>query len=300
MVFRKTRSGKAGSLAVAAVLILVTSCRTLPENPDPGIVNWLPEGTDVVFLLSVPDNRELAGMLASLAGLDGAESEKVLERTAMVAFGMEADSRAVHAAAVGLWPQGVMGGALGPEWSRSPDGRHRWDGPGGLEMAVVTKREILLSSGRVAEMTDRRATGERTAGISRSEDVVRGADLTVWILDPVWLASAVPTLPLTDRGGNPLLSSAALTLRRRDDVSYDLSAHVYTVEEELSRSLALLLRLALSARFGMSPDPADRELLSRTEVDSGPGEVRIFMPDLSLEFLRKFSEGVKFVPEVGS
>ncbi len=285
-----------GAVATLTVLALVTSCRTLPEQPDVNIVDWLPGEVDLAARLLVPGNEELAAMLTSLAGLSEASADKVLERTALAVFGFEAEGSAVHAAAVGLWPRGVMSGALGEKWKKSATERYRWTGPEGLELALVSREEIFVSSGRIDAMISRKDSGMRMSGVEFWDEKVRDADLAAWILKPSVFKTALPSLPLTDRNGNPLISSAALALRRTESGNYDMAMYIRAAEEKNSRSLALILRLGLSARFAMSSDQADKDLFSKMNVEEGWGEVRLFIPDLSLGFIKGFIEKSGLLP----
>lgn len=296
----RTTKRQVFALCVAlTVLGLFSSCRTLPEHPDMSIVNWLPEEVDLAVRLIIPGNEELAVLFTSIAGLDEASTDKVLERTALAAFGFETKGSAVHAAVEGLWPRGVMSGVLGEEWEKSTTQKHRWEGPEGFELALVSREELLLSTGRVESMITRRDSGVRMDGADCWEEKTRNADLTAWILNPEIFETSLPSLPLTDRNGNPLISSAALTLRRTESGNYDLSLYALAFEEKHTRSLALLLRLALTARFAMSSDPAEKDLFTRMKVEEGAGEVRLFLPDLSMDILKDFIEKSGLIPGVG-
>jgi hypothetical protein len=95
-----------------------------------------------------------------------------------------------------------------------------------------------------------------------------------------------------------VIKMIGLALSRRDDGDYALIFNLYPTEDRLSGSLALAMRLALSARFGLSPDPEERALLSELLVEIGTGEVRIILPQVSLEVLAGFLDELNLFPGV--
>lgn len=289
------------------IVLLISSCRSLPEGPFPDIVDWLPEDSDLVLRMVVPGNEDLLDMVIENIGLDPAQLIKVRDRTALVAVGLELDGMDVegsfetipiHLAAIGIWPRNLLGSALGKEWKKSLLGSHRWNGPGGLELKAISNDEILLSRGKVDVILDRLENGAVNRRIHRAFDLQNGADLAIWITDPDTILDSIPVLPSENPDGTQVIDMLGLALRKVDDENYALFLSIYPADERLSGSLAFALRLGFSARFGMSPDPEERALLTDLHVEIGTGEVKVLLPSMGLDMLDNFLKEMNLFPEV--
>lgn len=279
------------------LILLVSSCRTLPEGPYPDIVDWLPMESDIFFRMEIPGNEELIDLLLTNAGLDPDKLSNVLERTALVAVGLELDETRdqnpfdvlpIHLASIGVWSKNLLGTALGRDWKKSGLGRHRWTGPGNLELTALSNSEIILSHGKIDVMLERLESGDRNPRIQRAYDLKNGADLAVWVTEPDFILRAVPILPAANPDGTPVIDMIGLALRKVDEHKYALFLRIYPTDSRLSGSLSFALRLGLSARFGLSPDPDERALLSGLVVEVGTGEVTLMLPSLSVDMLDGF------------
>lgn len=289
------------------VVLIISSCRSLPEGPFPDIVDWLPEESDLVLRMAVPGNEALLDMVVRNVGLDPENLTKVRDRTALVAVGLELDgmdvegsfeSFPIHLAAIGIWPKNLLGSALGREWKKSPFGRHQWNGPGGLELKAISNDEILLSRGKVDIILDRLENGAVNRRIHRAFELQNGADLAIWITDPDIILESIPVLPSENPDGTRVIEMLGLALKKVDDQNYALFLSIYPTDERLSGSLAFALRLGFSARFGMSSDPEERALLTDLHVEIGSGEVKVLLPSMSIDMLDGFLKEMKLFPEV--
>ena len=267
-----------------AVLIGTGSCLTLPEEPYPDILDWLPPESNLVLRFSVPGNQALADLLLKSLGMDPVGMADILGRTALLAVGMETDGAwnsfdalPVHLVAVGAWPRGLIGGALGEQWSRSRP--YRWEGSRELTLAALSREEILLSRGRLDEMIERRNRKAAVAPSVAERDDFPGIDLVVRITDPRLIDTLAPVLVGS-------IDRMDLGLKRREGERYSAFLSLYPADERFTESLALAIRIALSARFGMSPNPQERNLLSEMSLDIGPGEIRVDLPPMTMDLLK--------------
>ena len=300
-------------LFLYAVLFL-SSCISLPEGPYPDIINWLPEDSDLIIRLDVRGNPELTSYIINYAGLDDESVSKVKKRTALVALGIEFDKELsgvltdkeelkmipFHLAAIGDWPRNFLGGALGKEWKKSSLNRYRWQGPDNLELMALSSTELILSRGKIDKMLERLNKGTISRKIQRAYDIKNGADLAIWVTDPSFIIKAVPMLPDVNPDGTPVIDLISIALRHVEESKYVLAFTLYPSDERLSGSLALALRLALSAKFGLSPKPEERELLSEMLVEIGKGDVRLVLPSVEFSVLTSFLDDLKLFPEGGS
>jgi hypothetical protein len=293
-------------ILIPALALLASSCRTIPQGPYRDIVNWLPEESDIILRMVVQDNMDLVDFLVAQVGLDPEEFETVRDRTALLALGLElsGDDAPVplgelplHLASIGIWPKNFLGAGLGKEWKRSGLSRYRWNGPDNLELAALSNDEIILSRGKIDEMLIRLENDTRNQRIRRALDLRNDAALAIWITDPGIILDSLPMLPATDPEGSPLIDIIGLALRRRDDGDFSLFFNIYPSDERLSGSLALALRLGFSSRFGLSPDPEERKLLSQLSVEISTGEVKVLLPSVSMDMLKGFLDDMNLFPE---
>ena len=289
------------------LILLVSSCRTLPEGPYPDIVDWLPTESDIIIRMEVPGNEDLLNLIIANAGLDPEKLSNVIDRTVLVAVGLEfdevqdsnpIDALPIHLASIGIWPKNLMGSALGRDWKKSGLGRHRWTGPGNLELTALSNNEIILSRGKTDILLERLETGDKNPWIQRADNLQNGADLAVWITDPDIILGVIPMLPATNPDGTPIIDMIGLVLRKVDENKYALFLRIYPTDSRLSGSISFALRLGLSARFGMSPDPEERALLSELVVEVGTGEVTLMLPSLSMDMLDGFLKDLNILQVV--
>lgn len=300
-------AGKYLRILVLVLIVLISSCRTLPEGPFPDIVDWLPEESDLILRMVVPGNEELLNLILENVGLDPGKLSAVQERTALVAVGLELDemniegtfnSIPIHLASIGIWPKNLLGAGLGREWKRSVIDKHRWNGPEGLELKSLSKDEIILSRGKSDIMLDRLENGDTNRRLRRAYELKNGADLAVWIMDPDIILDSMPMLPAVNPDGSPVIEMLGLALRKVDEQNYSMFLSVYPADDRLSGSLAFALRLGFSARFGMSTNPEERALLSDLHVEIGTGEVKVLLPSMEISMLDSFLREMNLFPEV--
>jgi len=287
--------------------VLFSSCRTIPEGPYPDIVNWLPEDSDIILRMVVQENMDLVDFLVAQIGMDPNEFEAVKDRTALLALGIEledggepvsANELPIHLASIGIWPKNFLGAGLGKDWKRSGLSRYRWTGPDNLDLMALSNDEIILSRGKIDDMLNRLEHGTRNMRIRRALDLRNEAALAIWITNPDLVLGSIPMLPSTNPDGSPLIDIIGLALRRRSDGDFSLFFNIYPTDERLSGSLALALRLGFSSRFGLSPDPEERALMSQLSVEISSGEVKVLLPSVSMDLLERFLSGMNLFPDV--
>jgi len=294
-------------IIVPVLVVLFSSCRTIPQGPYRDIVNWLPEESDIIVRMVVPENLDLVNFLVELIGMDPREFETVVDRTALLALGLEFESgqdnpvpmaeAPLHLASIGIWPKNFLGAGLGKDWKRSVLSRYRWSGPDNLELVALSNDEIILSRGKIDEMLGRLEDNSRNSHIKRALDLRNDAALAIWITNPDLIHNLMPMLPAENPDGSPLIDIIGLALRRRPDGDFSLFFNIYPSDERLSGSLALALRLGFSARFGMSPDPEERALLSQLSVEISTGVVKVLLSSVSMELLDGFLGDLNLFPE---
>lgn len=291
---------------IPVLAVLVSSCRTIPQGPYPDIVNWLPEDSDIIIRMGVPGNNDLVDFLLTQIDLNPKDFKEVKERTALLALGIELSDDGsispvtnlpIHLAAIGIWPKNFLGTGLGKEWKRSMLSRYRWNGPDNLELIAISNDEIILSRGQINQMMERLENGTRNIKIKRAIDLRNEAALAIWITTPGLILDSIPMLSAENPDGSPLIDIIGLALRRREDGNFSLFLNLYPSDDRLSGSLALALKLGFSTRFGLSPDPDERALLSQLSVEISTGEVKVLLPSVSIEMLENFLADMKFFPE---
>lgn len=284
-------------LWAAVVFLFLFSCRTMPMGPFPDVADWLPEESDMVLRFIVNGNESLAESLAELLGVNAESVKPILERTAMLAAGLEMDGGwedfsqiPIHAVAIGIWPRGVLGGVLGKDWKRKQTEKYGWSGPGGLDIAVPTNEEILLSRGRLAALSARRASAFVDAG--RRRMLPMDADLALWVSNPALVAEFIPMA-----AGR--IDSFSAAIRKGGNRHYSVDIDIYPTEDRLAPSLVLALRLALSARFGKSPIPQERELLPKMKVEMKGRIIRLSLSPVELALLTSLAADLEIFGEDG-
>lgn len=274
-------------LPAVFVFLLLVSCVTRPEISSSDALGWLPPESDILVRMTIEGNETLAEFVAAAAGFDESSVASLTKRTTALAAGLELQENdapsLLHVVAVGAWPRSFLGTALGRDWKSRGLFSYVWDGPEGVELAVPSRQVAFYSNGRSEEMSRRR---EDSAGVEtprRAGDFGAGADLVLWMTSPRAVAQAFPMLPSGDRSP---VESAVLALRRVEG-GYALSLRIYPASERLAGSLALALRLGLSARFGISPFAEERALLTTMTARAEAGEVRLEIPEIPMSVLQR-------------
>ena len=288
------------------LLFSIASCRTLPESPRPEILDWLPSSSSLVMRLEVPGNRALADLFLSSAGdafgffagtntegaagavagdADNSELKAVLDRTALLALGIEYSddfslfgSSVIHLAALGRWPRAFIGTSLPESWRKVKP--YQWEGERGTALAAVSREEILFSAGRLDEMMQRRERGGAMPAVPKS-------DLMIRITDARLIDYLAPVIAGRIEG-------IELSLMRAEKTAYSASVNLYPADARLAGPLALAVRIALSSRFGRSPRAEERNLLSGTavDIDAASGVVRADLPPMGLDIIGRILRGM--------
>ena len=130
------------------MLLILSSCTTLPEAGQEDIVGWLPPEADTVIRLIVPGNHYL---LAMLLGAGMFESlEPVIERLEMIAAGLDYDTGAVHVVVSGRWPKSIVASALNKTMENQPGSPASWidESGGGADFGLRTHHALFYGQGR--------------------------------------------------------------------------------------------------------------------------------------------------------
>ena len=185
-------------ILAVSILLIVASCRTLPPPPEYDIASLLPEECNLVIHINVPGNEELLSVVMDSIGLEPEKAEPVLKRTLIAAIGLEMDGAETdfrkmptHAAAVGIWPRGIMGNVLGKEWERVTLKRFLWKGPEGREVYAVSKGLVLMSQGRMDYMGYAVQAGGQGGGGNRD---FSKADVAIQLKDADYISHLIPRL----------------------------------------------------------------------------------------------------------
>ena len=305
---RFSKLGQLGPLGAFGLLLLfsIASCRTLPEAPQPEILDWLPSSSSLVMRLEVPGNRALADLFLSSAGAadvggdDSSELKAVLDRTVLLAVGIEYSddfsllgSSVIHLAALGRWPRAFIGASLPKSWRKVKP--YRWEDDRGTGLAAVSRREILFSSGRLDEMIKRRERGRAVPALQMPVGEMPGgavpaaskSDLMIRVTDARLIDSLAPVIAGRIEG-------IELSLMRAEETAYSASVNLYPADARLAGPLALAVRIALASRFGLSPHAEERNLLSGTavDIDAASGAVRADFPPMSLDVIGRILRGM--------
>jgi len=266
-------------------LMVLSSCRPLPEAPYPEVAALLPPDCSAVLRLDVPGNEALATDMMAGIGISEDEAASVLKRTVRLVVGFEpsplGNLQPAHMAALGAWPRGFVGGALGPEWSKSDTGRHRWDGPDDWQLSLPDRRLVIASRNGLDSMSD-----DLRSAVLRSDwqvllEDARDADVLLWTDSGAVLDSLMPMMAAGS--DEPLLRAAVLALRRRVSGGYAAVVDLYPTDLQQLPSVALVLRLGLSMRFGMSPDPMERSLMEALDVAVEEQRIRLVLDQVPPE-----------------
>ena len=260
--------------------LLIFSCRTI-STESPNIMEWLPEDAGILLKLNVANNAALADTLTSLAGIPPKKIASARKRTSYLAAALNPEGQlenfnhmAFEAVIIGIWPRSILGAALGKDWKRSPSDRQVWMGPDGLQLSAPSRQELLLSRGKLDDLIKRRANPRVSSHMMR---IPEDADFAMIVRSTDFIDSVIPAL-----SGQISALSAAL-YRQGDD--YSVRVSIYPADERRLRALALALRIGLSARFGPSSDPRERELLSSMDIGIHSGEIRLLTPLVSVTLI---------------
>lgn len=272
----------------AGLLLLVSSCRTAPsleELEGRNLLGWLPPESDIVIRMLVPGNEQLAELLLAGFTENGRELEEVTGRALLVAAGVELSGErpVVHLATVGTWPRGVMGSALGSDWEKVS--RHRWSGPGGLELTLPERDELILSEGKADVMLQRAAEGAAFPLVEPSGLMEEDVDLRVWITDMEAFAEGDSLLGMLTNLGISI-TDTGLMLRRNDDGTYRMIMNLRPDTAQQAPGLAFLARGAMALRFRLSPVEEEKALLDDMAIFAEAGQLVIEHPAVSVTILQ--------------
>ncbi len=279
---------KPGQLTI--VLILFISCRTMPVAPYPDVVHWIPVESDMIVHFVVSGNEDLAEIIVRLTGFQPEAVNPILERTAVFAAGLEMNDGQIdfstipiHVAAVGMWPRGVLGRVLGNDWTRRKRNEFVWDGPEGLGIAAPTNELILLSRGRLDFLVTQRSRSPLMN--NQRNELFTDADFSLLVNNPDLASSIIPQV-----AGK--IDSFLLTINKDVNQDYLIYFQLTAAREELVPSLALALRIALSARLGKSSIAEEKELLGSLELEVTDGSIHLRFPPVNFTLLRSLSVGL--------
>jgi len=292
---KRIESSSLGKFWVLAPFFFILSCRTLPELTHSNIVGGLPPESSIIMKIEVPGNEALLEILMLRFGIEGGNFSAVRKRIEHLAIGLEVDSPLgggqtnrvpFHAIVIGDWPKVFFGELLGEEWSKS--GRNRWISPTGLEIMLASKRELVISSGRLDSMLLRIRIASRNAKVTAVGLSTENVDLAFWITDPDLIQRYFPPLPVRDFTEALIVDSISGTLGKVDQDTYSIDMSIHLTNPHFVESLALAMRLGFAAQIGRTYNFLDYEFLAGLDVKEGESEVVISHHSIPIDLLENF------------
>lgn len=248
--------------AAAAVLIVLTSCASVPKRSPSEWLGILPADATLYVSFSVKGSADLVKKALKGAGPDFQDVGALMDRTdrmvAAVTLTKGTPAR-FNVAALGNYPSGIIGMRLSgnKEWkeSKTPSGKYWQWSKAGLQMGIPNNGILLASNGGIEQLLSR-----WTAPIALSippdaaEDMLN-SDFVLYM----------PELPgnvtedAAQKGLNIPIHEVWLNAVKQKD-GYELSGTVNTTDEREARLLGLALKLGLVAwmRSQNLPDTAER------------------------------------------
>ena len=273
--------------------LFVFSCRTLPQLTHSNIVDSLPPESNIIMEISVPGNEALLETIMSRFGIEARDFSNVSERMERLSIGLEIDSEGrrstwvpFHIVAIGDWPKALFGKVLGKEWVKS--GRNRWLGPAGLELMLISRRELIISSGKLDSMLARIRIASKNMEITSVGITAKSADLAFWLADPDLIYKILPVLPVRNFAGDVIVDLVGGVLNKVDDDVYSLDMFVHLLDPHFAESLAFAMRLGFVSQIGKTFDFLDYAFLAELDIEAREPEVVISHHSISIDLLKNF------------
>ncbi|WP_124033219.1 hypothetical protein [Olavius algarvensis spirochete endosymbiont] len=278
---------------IPALVFLVLSCRTLPEITYSSIADSLPTESNFIMKIAVPGNESLVNTLMLQFGIDPRNLSDASERMEHLTIGLEIDSSTegkrtkrvpFHIVAIGNWPKALFGEVLGEEWVKT--GCNRWFGPAGLQLMVISRRELIISSGKLDSMLVRLSTASKNMEIASVGITTEGTDLAFWLSDPDLIHSFLPTVPVRNFAGDVIVDLVGGAFSKVGDDAYSLDMSIQPLNPQFAKSLALAMRLSLASRIGEAS--GFPEFLAGLDIEARESEVIINHPSIPVDLLEIF------------
>jgi len=280
---------------ILAPALFIFSCRTLPELTYSNIVDALPPESNIIMKIVATENETLLENLMLRFGIEKGDFPAVRERIDHLAIGLEVDSplregqtrqAPFHVIMIGNWPKAFFGGMLEEGWLKV--GRNRWISPTGLEIMLASKRELIISSGRLDSMLLRIRIASRNARVAAVGLTAEDADLAFWVTDPDLIQKFLPPLPVRDFTEAVIVDSIGGTLSKAGHDAYSIGMSIHLTSPRFAESLALAMRLGFASQIGQTYDFLDYEFLAGLDVEEQESEVVISHHSISVDLLENF------------
>jgi len=281
---------------ISASIFFIFSCRTLPELSYLNIVDVLPPESNLIMKIAVPGNEALLETLMLQFGIRPGDLPGLSERMELLAVGLEVDSslegrRAnwapFHVVAIGDWPKTIFGEILGEQWVKS--GRNRWLGPADFEIMLISKRELIISSGKLNSMLVRTRIASKNMEVASLGMNTENVDLAFWLAGPDLIHKILPALPVREFTGDVIVDLLGGAIDKVGGDAYSLDLSIHLAKPHFAESMALAMRLGFASQLSETFDFLNYELLSGLSIEARePGIVinhRSFPIDLLENFL---------------
>jgi len=280
---------------IPALLFFVFSCRTIPELTYSNIVDILPLESNFIMKITVPGNEALLETLMLQFGIAPRDFSNLTERMEHLAIGLELDSSIeerqatwipFHIVAIGDWPMALFGKLLGEEWAQS--GHNRWHSPTGLEIKLVSRRELVFSSGKLDLMLVRAKITSKNMKLESVELPTENADLAFWFTDPDLIHKFLPAVPVRDFTGAVIVDLLGGAFNKVGGDAYSLDMSIHLTSPRFAESLALAMRVGFASQIGETFDFLSYEFLSGLVIKEWAPEVIISHNLIPIDLLKNF------------
>lgn len=286
-------------------VLFVLSCRTLPELSHSSIVDILPPESNIIMQFAVPGNEALLEIFMLQFGVETGNFSVIGKRIEHLAIGLEVDPPLsgrqkvqvpFHVVAIGDWPKAVFGKLLGEGWIKT--GRGQWIDPSGLEIMLISNRELIISSRRLNTMLLRTRIASRNMTVATSGMAAENADLAFWLTDPDLIQKFLPPLPVRKITEALIVDLLGGTLEKVDSDAYSLDMFIHFTDPGFAESMAFAMRLGFASQIGGTFDFLDYGFLTGLEIKEQGSEVVISHNSIPFDLLKNFL-GFDFGLEVG-
>lgn len=295
VLLTELRLSRLKKFCIPTLLLFVFSCRTIPELTHSNIVDSLPPESNLIMKIAVTGNEALVETMMLRFGIAPRDFSNLAERMEHLAIGLELDSspegrRApripFHIAAIGNWPVALFGRLLGEGWVRS--GHNRWLSPTGLEIMLISGRELILSSGKLDSMLARTETASRNMELASVNLPAENADLAFWMTDPDLIHKLLHPVPVRDFTGAVIVDLLGGALSKAGSDAYSLDMFIHLSNPRFAESLALAMRVGFASQISETFDFLSYEFLLGLEIKGRASEVIVSHNSIPIVLLEDF------------
>jgi hypothetical protein len=268
---------RAGFAAVAAAVLVLASCASVPQRAPSEWLGALPEDATLYASFSIAGSKDLLKKSLADAGADFKDVASLADMTSRLvcSVGIAAGSPTrFSVVALGNYPSGIIGLRLGgnKEWKKAstPEGSYWQWSKAGIQMSLPNNAILLASNGGIAELL---AGWKSPTPVTMPPDVaddMKSADLVVYMpVLPGGLAGSAASkgvhLPIKEVWLNAVKTQAG----------YDISGTANTGSEKESKLLTLALKLGIVAWMRTQNVPNASEKLKTITVTASGLQVKL-------------------------